>query len=507
MVALLMTDSAALWPALPPALLMSGAALPPALPMVLTLLQCGLFLLLLAGCVHLLRSAAWALSQPPLVPGPLPPLPDDPPTVTVALPIRNERFVAERVLQAACALDWPAAQLEIQVLDDSDDDTSQILDQAARRLRAAGHDVKVVRRADRRGYKAGNLQNGLGQCRGDYIAVLDADSVPPPDFLRRLLPPLLRDPGLAFCQGRWAFDNEAHSLLTRLQGLILHGLMTIEQARLSAAGLPLSFNGSGGVFRKSALLAIGGWQARGDDTSVAEDLDLSYRARLSGLRGLHLATVATTTELPATMAAFRVQQARWVRGGGQVLRGMGRHILRGALPPREVLTMLGHLLRHARQPYLVLLLLWLPLTATGALRPAIALPFDGLLVTCLLAIAAYYGAALRRLGRAPLAAALLAPALIWLSLGLSLCLSDALLRGVLGGPAEFVRTPKTGQNQPAGQTYRAPRSRLAWVEVALGAILLGAGAVTVARHDLSTALFLWTFAAPGLLWVGYGSLR
>lgn len=366
--------------------------------LLLVALQLGLWLLLLAASVHLLRSARFAWSRP------LAPLDDEPPIagelprVTVQLPLRNEGALAERVARAACALDWPRDRLQIQILDDSDAEFHAALDALAATLRAEGHDVALLRRGSRAGFKAGNLQHGLAHARGEYIAVLDADALPPRDFLQRLMAPLLDDAQLGFVQARQSFENEDASLLTRVQALILHGLMLVEQPRLSAYGEPLSFNGSGGIWRRRALDAAGGWLRDEGGASLTEDLDLAYRARLAGWRGLHVPEVAVASELPATMAAFRAQQQRWVRGAGEVLRALGRRVS-GA-------TMLMHLLRHARQPYLVALTVWLPFTTLGLL-PGAAWPWAWPLVIALLwlAVGAYYGAALRPAGTAGVARA------------------------------------------------------------------------------------------------------
>src|SRR5439155_9555082 len=266
-----------------------------------------------------------------------------------------------RVLRAACALDWPRDRLEVQALDDSDDDTRAIVDRVAAELRAAGCDVRVIRRASRAGFKAGNLASGLASARGEFIAVLDADHVPTPDLLRRVVPLLMEDAALGFAQARWSFDNQRRSLLTRVQALILDGLMLVEQARLSALARPLQFNGSGGVWRRAALEAAGGWLQ--GEASLTEDLDLSYRAQLAGFRGHLAAEVAVETELPSTMAAFRAQQARWVRGAGQVLRALARRL--GSAANGDRVSMLAHLLRHARQPLLVAMILWLPASGLG----------------------------------------------------------------------------------------------------------------------------------------------
>lgn len=522
------------------------------LSVLLSVLQLGLWLLLLAASAHLLKLGLWALRSgagrggrsAAATTGAPGWAEADAPLVTVQLPMRNERFVARRAIEAACALSWPRARLQVQVLDDSDDDTVAVVDAAVAELAQRGHDVTVVRRPERTSFKAGHLDYALPGARGEFIAVLDADFVPPPDFLRRLVPELAGDPQLAFVQGRWAFLNEDRNLLTRVQALILYGLMLVEQAYLSAHGRPVQFNGSGGVWARRALLAAGGWvgagvaaagevKARPSAASVTEDLDLSYRVHLLGYRSRHLPEVAVPTELPETMAAFRSQQQRWVRGGAQVLRSLIHKLRGGTLTATERLTMLGHLLRHARQPYLLLSLLWLPVVGLGLLRPAYSPPGGLLGVVVLLhaALFVYYGAALRRAGRAVLPALALAPLVVGLSMGLSVSLTVALWRGVLGGraAAEFVRTPKTG-SLPSGspsqspaqlasagsgarlvgkpaRAYRPVRDTLARVEVVLGLAYVGLAAVALLRGQVLAALGLGALVATGLLWVGLGSLR
>ena len=288
----------------------------------LTLLQLGLCLLLVAAATHLLRLARWAWRAPRRVDAAasVRPLPvDDLPHITVQLPMYNERRVAARAITAACALTYPRDRLHIQVLDDSTDDTRDLIDRTAADLRAAGHDVVVLRRPDRRAFKAGNLAHGLANLRADcpFVAILDADFVPPPDFLTRLLPSFQEGADaqqVGFVQARWAFLNGEQNLLTRLQALILDGLMAVEQAYLDAHGKPLQWNGTGGIWRTQALIDAGGWLGSGASTSVlTEDLDVSYRALLRGYRGRQRADVSVPSELPAAMSIFLTQQQLWVQ--------------------------------------------------------------------------------------------------------------------------------------------------------------------------------------------------
>ncbi len=231
------------------------------------------------------------------------------PTVTVQLPIYNEMYVAERLIDAAARFVYEG-DLEIQVLDDSTDETVAIVERAVARWRAAGVDVRHVRRATRTGFKAGALGHGLSLARGELVAIFDADFIPTPDFLARAVPVLNADPGLAFVQGRWGHANRQYSLLTRLQSLSIDGHMVIEQHGRWRAGQWFNFNGTAGVWRRAALADAGGWS---QDT-LTEDLDISYRAFLRGWRAAFMRDLECPSEVPASFSAYRRQQHRWARG-------------------------------------------------------------------------------------------------------------------------------------------------------------------------------------------------
>jgi len=463
--------------------------------------EVALWLLLLGAAAHLARSGMWAWRRRVEAP---PRMADGAhPRVTVLLPIRNERYVVERTLRAACALSWPRAELEIRVLDDSDDDTSTLLDRVAAELRGEGAPVAVLRRGDRRGFKAGALEQGLRATTGAYVCVLDADCIPPPDLLERLIPPLLADPRLGFTQARWDYENERAGLLTRVQALILDGLFLVEQSRQSALGRPVQFNGTCGVWRRAALEAAGGFWREGTDGPgpLTEDLELSARAELAGYRGDILPGVAVATELPGRVASFRSQQKRWVAGAGQVLRDRWRRTGRAGA--------LLHLLRHARQQLLVVATLWLPATALDWVRPFPSSAATlGVWIATLsllhLGLFLYYGAALRRRGRSPIPALGYAPLLVALSVGLCIALSAAYLGGVLGRGGEFVRTVKTGGGPDRG--YRAPLDPLAFVEAAVGVAYVGVAGLAFARGSVLAGAALLFWVAGGYLWIGLGSL-
>lgn len=248
---------------------------------------------------------AWRVNGP----DPLPPTLSSFPFVTVQLPIYNELYVAERLIDASARLEWPADRLEIQVLDDSTDETIDIVRKCVDRWRANNINIQHIRRHERSGFKAGALANGMRLARGEFLAYFDADFIPMREFLIKTIPHFA-DSQLAFVQTRWGHTNRNYSILTFLQSLAIDAHFVVEQFARSRAGYWFNFNGTAGVWRRRALESAGGWQA---DT-LTEDLDLSYRSFLKGWRGLYLRDVVTPAELPVTFGAYRRQQHRWAKG-------------------------------------------------------------------------------------------------------------------------------------------------------------------------------------------------
>ncbi len=267
--------------------------------------------------------------------------PGDLPAVTVQLPLYNERFVARRLLDSVANLDWPDDRLEIQVLDDSSDDTRSIVDTVAAYWSGRGKRISVLRREKRTGYKAGALSYGLRRAQGVFIAVFDADFIPPRDFLRRIIP-LFTDDNIGMVQARWGFVNSESSRLTRIQSLLLAPHFGIEHLVRFRRGLFFNFNGTAGVWRRAAIASAGGWQA---DT-VTEDLDLSYRAQLAGWRFVYHDGLVVPSELPVTLADFRGQQQRWAKGSIQTARKLLPLIFAAPLPTGVKLEAAAHLLAN-----------------------------------------------------------------------------------------------------------------------------------------------------------------
>lgn len=234
------------------------------------------------------------------------------PVITVQLPLFNERFVAARLIDAATGLNWPKDLLEIQILDDSDDETRHLVDQKAAQLQKKGFDIRVIRRKERTGYKAGALSEGLNQAKGEFIAIFDADFLPEKDFLIQTMGPF-KDPSVGMVQARWSFLNKESSWLTAVQSILIGHHFDIEHRVRYEKNYFFNFNGTAGVWRKRCIVSSGSWQS---DT-VTEDLDLSYRAQLSGWRFVYLQDVSVGSELPATMGSFLRQQQRWATGSTQ----------------------------------------------------------------------------------------------------------------------------------------------------------------------------------------------
>lgn len=431
------------------------------------------------------------------------------PTVTVQLPLYNERYVAERVILAAAALDYPQDRLEIQVLDDSTDDTTHRVARVVRRLRAHGVDIKHLRRESRTGFKAGALAHGLSQANGELIAIFDADFIPQPDFLKRVVGEFV-DPSVGMVQARWSHINERHSLLTRVQALQLDAHFTVEHGVRAATGLFFNFNGTAGVWRLRAIQDAGGWRA---DT-LTEDLDLSYRAQLRGWRFVYRDDVTAPAELPVEVAAYRQQQQRWAQGGAAAARLLLPRILRATLPRRVKWEAVWHLTSHFAYP--LLLLVTIAGLAVGLLAETDAarwvLAADGVLLTfAMLSLGYFYGVtAQARGGESWRRRLFLIPAIMIIGAGIAFEQTAAVARGVTGRRTPFRRTPKYHIAHATDRSWRTAAYRIPSVGPALlkcagGAALLTAGVMEALRSNVLPSGLVLLFGF-GFLCVGGGSL-
>ncbi len=420
--------------------------------------------------------------RPPTLPA-VPP--DRWPGVTVQLPVYNERHVIQRVIDAVAGLDYPRDRLEIQVLDDSSDETTGIAEARAAYWRERGVDIRVLRRPGRTGYKAGALAWGLSQARGELIAIFDADFCPPPDFLRRTVPHFLADPRLGMVQTRWAHMNADYSFLTRAEALALDGHFVVEQTARSRAGLLMHFNGTGGIWRRACIEDSGGWQS---DT-VCEDLDLSYRAQLRGWRCLFLPDVESPAELPPQMLAFKQQQARWAQGSVQCLRKLARPLLRSPhVGIGQKIAGLLHLSGYLIHPLLVLLLL---LTLPTLLVPSPLQRVSGLLGPICLGPILVFATAQRALYRDWPRRLLAFPLLTLVGTGIAWNNARAIGRGMVRWGGDFARTPKFHLEGRRGD-WQNSRYRLSGDRSVTGEILL-------TLYALGTAAVAWELGRVGVI--------
>lgn len=417
---------------------------------------------------------------------PAPPAPSAWPRVTVQLPLYNELYVAERLIEAVCRLDYPRDRLEIQVLDDSTDETREVVARIVERFRAEGLDVRQLHRRERSGYKAGALAAGLERASGELLAIFDADFVPSPDFLRRTVP-WFADPGLGMVQARWAHLNRGYSLLTRIQALLLDGHFRIEHAARHRGGCFFNFNGTAGIWRRRAIEDAGGWAA---DT-LTEDLDLSYRAQLAGWRFLYLPDLGVPSELPVDANGFKSQQHRWARGSVQTGRKLLPRILRAPVPARVKLEAFVHLTNNLAYPLMVLLsLLVFPamvLRRGGGLGEVLLVDLP-LFLGATVSVLVFYAASQVAGGAGGRRELRFLPALMGLGIGLSVSNARAVLGGLVRRGGAFVRTPKYRiEDRPGSRRrldwrrlrYRAGRSSTVFLEGLLALYFLVVFALAV----------------------------
>jgi cellulose synthase/poly-beta-1,6-N-acetylglucosamine synthase-like glycosyltransferase len=379
---------------------------------------------------------------------PTPKMPADVPVVTVQLPLYNEQYVVERLIDNIVQLDYPKDRLQIQVIDDSDDDTVEVVANKVAYYAAQGFDIQHVRRENRKGFKAGALKDATPLAKGDFLAIFDADFLPQPDFLQKTVPHFFKDEKIAVVQTRWEHINENYSTITALQALQLNVHFTIEQAGRARAGLFLQFNGTAGIWRKAAIEDAGGWHS---DT-LTEDLDLSYRAQAKGWRIEYLEEVGSPAELPADMNGLKGQQFRWMKGGAENARKLLKLVWNTPLSTRQRIHATQHLLASG-----VFMLLFIaavvsvPLTffipkidvnthlfniSMLGLIGIFALTFEGNLGSNVLK-GADYRSRFWRIVR-------LIPVFIPMAMGMSLHNTVAVIEGYTGRKSDFVRTPKFG---------------------------------------------------------------
>ena len=423
------------------------------------------------------------------------------PRVTVQLPVFNEKFVAERLIDAVCSLDYPAHLLEIQVLDDSTDGTRELVRRRVEHHRSRGLEVHHLHRTDRVGYKAGALASGLDVARGELVAVFDADFVPPADFLRRAVPHFA-DPTIGMVQARWGHLNRRSSLLTKVQAILLDAHFVIEHAVRERLGCLFNFNGTAGIWRRQAIEDAGGWT---HDT-LTEDLDLSYRAQLAGWRFRYVGDLVVPAELPADINAYKSQQHRWAKGSVQTARKLLPTVLRSSLPLRAKLEAFVHLTSNFTYPLMLALsLLIFPAMVLRRGEESWRLyAFDlPLFTAATLSVVVFFLVSQHR-GRSGEGAGSVStgrclaqmPALMALGIGLSVINTTAVWAGLRERGGVFHRTPKyrlEGRHRFTDAAY-ALTAHFSWLIEAALALYFVVCFVLAARLEMWHSMpFLWLF--------------
>jgi cellulose synthase/poly-beta-1,6-N-acetylglucosamine synthase-like glycosyltransferase len=418
------------------------------------------------------------------------------PKVTIQLPVYNEKYVVERLIDAVCSINYPGNLLEIQLLDDSTDDSFELAADKVKQWQLKGIDIKQVKRPERTGFKAGALKYGLEIAKGELIAIFDADFLPGPEFLNKVVPHFSNEK-VGLVQTRWDHLNRNHSLLTKVQSLALDAHFTIEQTGRNKMGSFINFNGTAGVWRKQTIIDAGNWQ---DDT-LTEDLDLSYRAQLKGWEFVYLEDVLSPAELPMVMSAVKGQQYRWNKGGAEVARKMLGKIWQSKLPLMKKLHGSFHLLNSAIFiAIIVSALLSVPMVAIKANYPLFKVWIAAGTFTLLsfVVIGLTYFVANRKRFTSGVESWMtyLAyfPVFLSVSMGLSFHNAVAVLEGYAGKKTPFIRTPKfnitEGTNAWKKNKYLTSGfSGILLVEILLAVYFAGAIFLDFYLHDFALLPF------------------
>lgn len=430
------------------------------------------------------------------------------PPVTIQLPLYNEKYVVERLIEETLKMDYPKHLLQIQVLDDSTDETHPFTEALVARYQAMGHNIEYRHRANRHGFKAGALQEGLETATGEFVAVFDADFIPPSDFLMRTVHSFA-DPKVGVVQTRWTYLNRHYNLLTEVQAMLLDGHFVLEHGARMGGGLFFNFNGTAGIIRRVMIDDAGGWQ---HDT-LTEDSDLSYRAQLKGWKFVYIPAVECPSELPVEMHGFQVQQSRWSKGLTQVAIKLLPTILRAKLPKRVKAEAIFHLTPNISYPMMIVVtLLMLPVMIVrfymGWLQMLlIDLP---LIIASFWSISAFYMVAHRELyPKSWKKGFAILPALMAAGVALTIINTRAVLEALFGVQTAFARTPKYaisgGQKVKVATKYRSRSGWLPYAEIAIGSYFLYTIDFAIESYNFLAIPFLALFVA-GYYWAGFSTL-
>jgi cellulose synthase/poly-beta-1,6-N-acetylglucosamine synthase-like glycosyltransferase len=430
------------------------------------------------------------------------------PPVTIQLPLFNERYVVERLIEEISKIDYPRHLLQVQVLDDSTDETHAFAERLVASYQATGFPIEYLHRTHREGFKAGALQEGLKTATGELIAVFDADFVTPSDFLLRTVH-FFADPQVGVVQTRWSYLNRDSNVLTEIQAILLDGHFVLEHGARCGRGLFFNFNGTAGILRRSMIVDAGGWQ---HDT-LTEDSDLSYRAQLKGWKFVYLPVLDCPSELPVEMHGFQVQQFRWAKGLTQVARKLLPAILRAKIPWRTKLEAVMHLTPNVSYPMMMVVsALMLPVMICRFYMGWFQMVFLDLplIVASFWSISAFYVIAQRELHpHSWKRTFFLLPALMAVGVGLTVINTRAVFEALLGVRSGFVRTPKYAidKQRPglAEVSYRRKSGWLPFIEIAIGTYFVGMSAFAIDVDNYFALPFLLLFVG-GYYWAGFATL-
>jgi cellulose synthase/poly-beta-1,6-N-acetylglucosamine synthase-like glycosyltransferase len=415
------------------------------------------------------------------------PLPARLPRVTIQLPLFNEMYVVDRLLESVSRVRYPKDLLEIQVLDDSTDETTAIASAAVERYREQGLDIQYLRREDRKGFKAGALEAGLDTAKGEFVLIFDADFVAPPDILEKTLGHF-QDPRVGMVQVRWGHVNRDYSLLTQVQSVLLDGHFVLEHGGRNRAGRFFNFNGTAGVWRREAIVDAGGWQ---HDT-LTEDLDLSYRAQMRGWRFVFVQDVVSPAEIPVEMNSFKSQQHRWAKGSIQTCKKLLPTILASNLALPVKVEAAFHLTANFAYPLMVLL--------SVLMFPAMVIRYNmgwyemmivdvPLFLGATMSVCSFYLLSQREVfGDGWRSRIKYLPAVLAVGIGLSVNNAKAVFEGLIGHDSEFTRTPKY-RVEGAGDDWRHKRYRGAMSFVPFAELLLGVYFTVMAYYALANEIY------------------
>ena len=431
----------------------------------------------------------------------------DLPRITIQLPMFNERYVIERLIDAVCEIRYPREKLQIQVLDDSIDETQKIAADAVARKREQGFDIVYIHRDDRTGFKAGALEAGLKTATGEFVAVFDADFVPQPDFLERTIH-FFTNEKVGMVQVRWEHLNREYSLLTRVQSILLDGHFVIEHTARNRSGRFFNFNGTAGIWRKSTIADAGGWQ---HDT-ITEDLDLSYRAQSKGWQFIYVNESTTPAEVPVEMVAFKTQQHRWAKGSIQVAKKVLPKLLKSRLPFKVKLEAWMHLTCNISYILMVILSLMMPLTVEFRVKNSwmTSIWVDAIVFICAsVSIMMFYLLAQKEARKQTFMQRLAyLPIVMSLGIGLSINNCRAVIEALVGYKTGFVRTPKYGVTK-SGESFKHVKYGFKlnwqpWVETAMGIYFVWGIVHAISLGAYASVPFLALFCT-GYLYVGLGT--